>query len=144
MFQKSTFNPAWWLRNRHGQTMLAKLLRKSESIDTQLQTLETPDGDFIDLAWTETPENCDKPIVVVLHGLEGSKDSHYAKGMLSAIKDNQWIGLLMHFRGCSGRPNRQASAYHSGDIRDITFLTDYLNQHYPSNPKSHYRLFIGW
>jgi len=36
----------------------------------------------------------------------------------------------MHFRGCSGKPNRQASSYHSGDIRDISYLTEHLIARY--------------
>jgi len=127
MFSTSEFKPAWWLTNAHLQTLAAKLFRRKHSIHTDTETLELPDGDFIDLAWTEKPKkNNTRPIVVMLHGLEGSKDSHYAKGMLDAIKKRGWIAVLMHFRGCSGKPNRQASSYHSGDIRDIRYLTQHL------------------
>lgn len=127
MHSVSEFKPAWWLTNPHLQTLAAKLFRRNQKLITQAETLELPDGDFIDLAWTEKPlENNTRPIVVVLHGLEGSKDSHYAKGMLNAIKERGWLGVLMHFRGCSGKPNRQASSYHSGDIRDISYLTQHL------------------
>jgi len=131
MYSVSNFKPAWWLSNAHLQTLAAKFFRRKHQVATQNETLELPDGDFIDLAWTEQPQpDNNKPIVVVLHGLEGSKDSHYAKGMLSAIKARGWIAVLMHFRGCSGKPNRQASSYHSGDTRDITYLTEYLIARY--------------
>ena len=131
MYSTSQFKPAWWLKNAHFQTLAAKLFRRKHILNTQAETLELPDGDFIELAWTEkTKLNNTRPIVVVLHGLEGSKDSHYAKGMLNAIKNRGWIGVLMHFRGCSGKPNRQASSYHSGDTRDITFLTQLLASRY--------------
>lgn len=131
MYSTSQFKPAWWLTNAHFQTLAAKFFRRKQSLLTNTETLELPDGDFIDLAWTEQPEkNNTRPIVVMLHGLEGSKDSHYAKGMLNAIKKRGWIAVLMHFRGCSGRPNRQASSYHSGDIRDISYLTQYLKNRY--------------
>ena len=133
----STFKPAWWLRNRHLQTMAPRLIRAKQTIDYVTETLELPDGDFIDLAWTRQPEeDNDTPIVMVLHGLEGSINSPYAKGMMNAIKSRGWIGLLMHFRGCSGRPNRQGHAYHSGDTFDVHFLTDVIRQRHPSNPKA--------
>jgi predicted alpha/beta-fold hydrolase len=132
MFTKSQFNPAWWLRNAHLQTIIAKWLKVKKSIHTTRETIELPDGDFIDLAWTEKPKKNDKrPIVVVLHGLEGSVNSHYAKGMLAAIKGKKWLGVLMHFRGCSGRVNRKANSYHSGDTRDIHYLTQQLAMQYP-------------
>ena len=131
MYSASKFKPAWWLTNAHAQTLVAKFFRHKQKLVTCTETLELPDGDFIDLAWTELPkQNNTKPIVVILHGLEGSKDSHYAKGMLNAIRSRGWIAVLMHFRGCSGKPNRQASSYHSGDIRDISYLTEQLITRY--------------
>ncbi|REL28449.1 hydrolase [Thalassotalea euphylliae] len=144
MITTSNFKPAWWLRNAHLQTILAKFFRKKQWIALHKSSLETPDDDFIDLAWTALPErNNTKPIVVVLHGLEGSADSHYAKGMLSAIKARGWIGLLMHFRGCSGRPNRQGRSYHSGDTRDISFLSEWLHNLYPQAPKAAVGFSLG-
>ncbi|MDX2368682.1 MAG: hydrolase [Colwellia sp.] len=131
MYTASKFKPAWWLTNAHSQTLAAKFFRHKQQLVTCTETLELPDGDFIDLAWTEQPEkNNTKPIIVMLHGLEGSKDSHYAKGMLNAIRSRGWIAVLMHFRGCSGKLNRQASSYHSGDIRDISYLTEQLITRY--------------
>jgi len=131
MYSISQFKPAWWLSNAHFQTLGAKLFRRKDTFVTKNETLELPDGDFVDLAWTEVPKkNNTRPIVVILHGLEGSKDSHYARGMLKAIKSRGWIAVLMHFRGCGGKPNRQASSYHSGDIRDITYFTKQLSLRY--------------
>ncbi|MCW8864712.1 MAG: hydrolase [Colwellia sp.] len=131
MYSASKFKPAWWLTNAHFQTLAAKFFRRNQQLKTNNETLELPDGDFIELAWTEQPQKDNtKPIVVMLHGLEGSKDSHYAKGMLSAIKARGWIAVLMHFRGCGGKPNRQASSYHSGDTRDISYLTEHLIARY--------------
>jgi hypothetical protein len=54
--------------------------------------------------------------------------------MMATIKQKQWIGLLMHFRGCSGRANRLTAAYHSGDTRDITYLANLLKKRYHSRP----------
>lgn len=127
MIKNSTFKPAWWLTSCHLQTMAAKLLRRNQAITVISETIELPDGDFVDLAWTEQPEAALlKPIVYVLHGLEGSIDSHYAKGMMAAIKAKGWIGVLMHFRGCSGRPNRHGPSYHSGATWDVHYCTDFL------------------
>lgn len=131
MYSVSQFKAAWWLTNNHLQTLAAKFFRRNQQFTTITETLELPDGDFVDLAWTEQPNKHNtRPIVVMLHGLEGSKDSHYAKGMLNAIKARGWIAVLMHFRGCSGKPNRHACSYHSGDIRDISYLTEHLIAHY--------------
>jgi uncharacterized protein len=125
----SEFKPAWWCRNRHLQTLYPRLFRKAPSLNLYDEQLELPDGDFIDLVWTEKIET--GPIVVLLHGLEGSIDSSYVKGILKTIVDCDWQGVLMQFRGCSGRHNRLERSYHSGDTGDInTFITE-LKTRYP-------------
>jgi predicted alpha/beta-fold hydrolase len=87
--------------------------------------LELPDGDFVDLDWTPASN---QPLVTVFHGLEGSIDSKYAVGIMAAIHRRGWRGVLMHFRGCSGSPNRLARTYHSGDTGDIGYLLDVLSR----------------
>ena len=103
--------------------MLPTLLNRQFSLTLHHHTLLTSDHDFLDLVWTQRPDKqfqC--PIVIIFHGLEGSIQSPYAQGMMSAIKKAGWIGLLMHFRGCSGRPNLRARSYHRGETTDSPFL----------------------
>ena len=69
---------------------------------------------------------------MLFHGLEGSIDSPYVKGILKAITDNGWQGVLMHFRGCSGRHNRLQRSYHSGDTGDINSFITELKTRYPN------------
>ncbi|WP_426369650.1 hydrolase [Pseudocolwellia sp. HL-MZ7] len=131
MFQASNFTPAKGLSNPHMQTMVAKWLTQKDLIPTVRETLELPDGDFVDLTWTETPEASDtKPIVVLLHGLQGCEYSHYVKSMFKAVVQKGWIGVLIHFRGCSGKPNRLAHSYHSGFTYDIRYFTEQLKSRY--------------
>ena len=62
MFTQSQFIPAWWLQNAHCQTIFAKFLRSKKQLITSNETVELPDGDFIDLAWTDIPkENESRP-----------------------------------------------------------------------------------
>jgi hypothetical protein len=125
------FKPAWWCRGPHGQTLWARLARRSPHVALRRERLELPDGDFIDLDWTE---NGSGPIVIVLHGLEGSSDSPYARGLLRAIERRGWRGVVMHFRGCSGEPNRLPRSYHSGDTGDLAFLVTTLRRREPRAP----------
>jgi len=135
MFITSEFRAAWWLSNAHGQTILAKYLKRNQIVNTIDEIVECPDGDFVELAWTDMPTpNSRKPIIVLLHGLAGSKHSHYAKGMLNSIKQRGWHGVLMHFRGCGKYPNRHAHSYHSGDTRDITFISQRIQMLFPNAP----------
>jgi predicted alpha/beta-fold hydrolase len=61
----------------------------------------------------------DGPVVVLVHGLEGSSDSHYARALLWALSRIGWRGVVPHFRGCSGEANRLPRAYHSGDHQEV-------------------------
>ncbi|MBD3721420.1 hypothetical protein IE992_20610 [Klebsiella pneumoniae] len=55
--------------NRHLQTMLPRLIRRKLRFTPHWQRLELPDGDFVDLAWSEDPHRArHKPRLVVFHG----------------------------------------------------------------------------
>jgi len=129
MVIQSQFKPAWWLPNAHAQTIWPQLVRSTTKIKFQLERLELPDGDFCDLVWTE---NNSGPIIIVLHGLEGSINSHYAGNMLAALHHSGWRPVLMHFRGCSGIHNRNARSYHSGETGDLKFLIETLSTRHKS------------
>lgn len=65
--------------------------------------------------------------MVLFHGLEGSSRSHYARALMQAVADRGWHGVVVHFRGCSGEPNRLARAYHSGDSAEIAWVLTQLS-----------------
>jgi len=104
-----------WLPGGHLQTIWPYVLRRRR-VRFRRERVGTPDGDFWDFDWL-TPERAgrDAPLLVVLHGLEGSSASHYARALMSALSDRGWQGVVPHFRGCSGEPNLMPRAYHSGD-----------------------------
>ncbi len=141
----SSFKPAWGCHNRHLQTLYPALLRKSPVITFNNELLELPDGDFIDLAWTENQSDTDQnnPIIILLHGLEGSINSHYAKGILKKVHSYGWQGVLMHFRGCSGRHNRLDRSYHSGETGDIHTLISTLKIRYPDRKLAAVGISLG-
>ena len=97
---------------------------------TRRERLELPDGDFVDLDWTlgtgQETQGSDSPLVCVFHGLAGSIASPYAAGIVAALQRHGMRAVFLHFRGCSGEPNRLARAYHSGDTADIGFLVETL------------------
>ena len=130
MITSSQFKPAWWLPGTHAQTLWPSLIRQPVEIELTKERLMLPDSDFLDLAWTKS--NSDK-IVIVLHGLEGSIDSSYARGMLAAIDSKGWRGVFMHFRGCSGEHNFEDRGYHSGETGDLRFLVETLRKRHPKS-----------
>ncbi len=132
------FIAATGIKNPHLQTLLPRLIRRKVLFDPVWQTLDTWDGDFLDLAWSEdytTEVAQTKPLFILFHGLEGGFDSPYANGLMHAFHQQGWLAVIMHFRGCSGKPNRLARSYHSGEIEDARFLLEYLNQKFPHQQK---------
>ncbi len=80
----------------------------------------TPDGDFIDVDWLQTPPG--RTLLVVFHGLEGSSESHYAQAFADFARGNGYHFAMPHFRGCSGEMNLGPRAYHSGDFEEIGWI----------------------
>lgn len=123
----STFRPLRGADNPHVQTLLPRLIRHRARLQPVWQQLDLPDGDFVDLAWSEAPQSArHKPRVVLFHGLEGSFHSPYAHGLLQACREQGWLAVIMHFRGCSGRPNRLNRIYHSGETDDGSYLLRWM------------------
>ncbi len=133
MITTGNFTPGPWCRHPHLQTLLPRVIAPRHDLELVDERLELPDGDFVDLCWTRTPQT-GEPVVIIFHGLEGSIRSPYANGMLHAIRMHGWCGVLMHFRGCSGVHNRLERSYHSGDTGDIAFFIRSLSQRHPNSP----------
>ncbi len=130
MIHPADFTPAWWLPGAHLQTLVPNLLPR-RGVALRRERLEMPDGDFLDLDWGPQREG---PLVLLLHGLEGSSRSPYAAGLMRRLAQAGCQGLVMHFRGCSGEPNRLPRAYSAGETGDIAHVVDHLRRRAPDRP----------
>lgn len=129
--QTSSFKPAWWLPGAHLQTLFPHVFRRRAPPPLRRERFELDDGDFIDIDWT--PERVG-PLVVLLHGLEGSVRSHYAAGLMTTLNARGLQVAMMNFRGCSGEPNRLPRSYHSGETGDIDTFLRLLRLRFPQRP----------
>ncbi|MEM7293190.1 MAG: hydrolase [Pseudomonadota bacterium] len=131
MIIESDFTPASGMRNPHIQTIWASMVRRLSAPLTRRERLELPDGDFIDIDHLKG----NSPLrVCVFHGLEGSIQSNYAKGILNALAVHGIRATFVHFRGCSETPNRLLRSYHSGQTADMRYLFETLQQREPESP----------
>lgn len=124
----SGFTPNRVLKNRHIQTIFPNVIVPRAHVHVRHEHLELPDGDFTRVDWTSGTEG---PIVIVLHGLEGSIKSHYAARIMRRLQQLGLRGALLHFRGCGGPPNRLSIGYHSGFTQDLEYFTGLLRQREP-------------
>ena len=115
------------------QTVLAARLFRPPRPAVVAERLELDDGDFVDLAHGAGHALApDAPLVALFHGLAGSVDSGYARGAMAALGAAGFATCLMHWRGCSGEPNRLARSYHSGASDDVARLLDTLRARRPA------------
>lgn len=121
----SAFRPAWWLRGDHAQTLWPAFFRRRTQIDINWERVELDDGDFLDLAWSGPTGG---RIVMLLHGLQGGIESHYATGIMQRLNTVGFRVCLMHFRGCGQEPNRLPISYHSGKTDDPQQILLHIQQ----------------
>ncbi|WKE65210.1 hydrolase [Gallaecimonas kandeliae] len=133
MILESHFSPALGLGNCHAQTVFPTLHRSKPWVATRSEWLDTPDGDRLALC-TPRPlaDDPERPLVLVLHGLEGSVNSPYVQGLMTALLARNFQVAVMHFRGCGGVPNKLPRAYHSGDSADPRWLAALLKARFPA------------
>ena len=127
--QNSRFQPAWWLKNRHAQTVYPSLpWARPPRVALRSETLELPDGDATVVDWlVETPDSVqDMPLLVILHGLESSAEASYAQMLLAAARDHGWNACVLHFRDCGDYRNRLPRRYHAGETNDIRYFLEQL------------------
>jgi len=109
-----------WLPGGNAQTIYPYLLNRRLPVYYRRERWELEDGDFIDVDWLDGQS--EKPLVVLLHGLEGGSYSHYALSIMRFLQAMHWRGAVIHFRGCSGHSNRLPRAYHAGDSAEIDWM----------------------
>lgn len=128
------FTPAFALKNRHLQTLYSSFFRKSKNLDFEIEKFILSDEDFLEAYWLNKPKkNSKTPIVIILHGLQGSYSSPYINGIMHALKINSFSCVLMHFRSCSGKMNKKLRSYHSGETEDLREFVSSIKKRFVNN-----------
>ena len=125
----SQFKSAWWLNNRHLQTIFPSLPWSGiPAVALESEALELPDGDVTVVDWMVGGPAADTgaPLLIILHGLEGSANSSYARSLLHAATQMGWRAAVLHFRDCGDYRNRLPRRYHAGETNDIRYFVESL------------------
>ena len=119
--QESALRAPSWLPGGNVQTIWPVLCsRRPPDVAWRRERWNAPDGDFIDVDFVDAAP--DSPLLVLLHGLEGSSQSHYALAFAHWARQHGWRFAVPHWRGCSGELNHAPRAYHSGDHEEVDWL----------------------
>ena len=126
------FRPAWWLPGPHLPTLWGKLARRGPRVVTEVERWRTPDDDWVAVHRLRAPAGA--PRLLILHGLEGSARSHYARGLFAEAARRGWEATVLQFRSCGGVLNDRPRFYHSGETTDLAFVVRRLVSEAPRVP----------
>lgn len=119
---KIAYKPVPILRGQHIETMVPGLFRKPKKISPRKETINTPDDDFLELDWYEKNSST---LAIISHGLEGSSDRAYMKGMAKIFNDHNYDAVCWNYRGCGSRINNKPILYHSGATYDLATVIEH-------------------
>jgi len=114
---EDTYRPPFLFRNGHCNTISAAMLRPKIALPYERERFILEDGDFVDLDFVRKGST---RLVVLMHGLEGSSDRAYIRGMASRFLWAGFDALAFNFRGCSGELNHAIKGYHMAATGDLT------------------------
>jgi len=115
------FQPHERLRNGHAMTLWAWARPRT------FPALPAPESRVFDVAadarvlaqchWQRTRTN--PPTIIVLHGLEGSSEAHYVRGVADKAWARGFNVLRLNQRNCGGTEHLCTTLYHSGLSDDV-------------------------
>jgi len=119
------------------RTLWGKFARRRPALTTRAERWATPDGDEIELHRVDPadPGAAHGGRLLVLHGLEGTIESHYLRGILAQARRRGWSADALIFRTCNGEMTRTRRLYHSGETTDLQFVVERLVQAYDVDPE---------
>jgi predicted alpha/beta-fold hydrolase len=114
------FIPRRWLENGHAMTVFAwartRLFPELPPAEARLIQV-TPDTQVLAHCFWQ-PSRAGKPTLLALHGLEGSSDAHYMRGLAHEAWARGWNAVLLNQRNCGGTEHLTPGLYHSGLTAD--------------------------
>jgi predicted alpha/beta-fold hydrolase len=110
------FEPHAWLRTGHLQTMAAAFLRRKFALPPARERLFRVDDEtqLKGVCHWQPGKRTDAPVIVIVHGLEGSCDSNYAIGIADKAYQRGFHAVRMNQRNCGGTELLTPTLYNSG------------------------------
>ena len=122
------FDPPPWLRGGHRMTIYAWARRRA------FPQLPPPTPRLFDVGpdtrvlahchWQ--PDPAARPTLVALHGLEGSSDAHYMRGIADKAFRRGFNVVRLNQRNCGGTEHLSPGLYHSGLTSDVQAVLEQL------------------
>jgi uncharacterized protein len=116
----SNFRPRRFLGGGHMQTIASFFLpRRFSLLPSDDRVIEVEPGIPVLCRCHWQPERRSALTIIIVHGLEGSSESHYMMGIAEKGMAAGMNVILMNQRTCGGTDRLAATLYHSGRSDDI-------------------------
>jgi uncharacterized protein len=123
----STFHPRRGLRGGHLQTLGSFFLPRTISVPpSEERLIEVEAGAKVLCHCHWQPDRQAGLTVLILHGLEGSSDSTYMKGIAAKGLAVGMNVVRMNQRNCGGTDHFSPTLYHSGRSTDVAAVARHL------------------
>jgi uncharacterized protein len=118
------FEPRKGLRNGHLQTIFGNYLPRPPFLCpsvAELVEVDSADGSRVKCFcnWQPEPVRANRLTVILVHGLEGSSESRYIKGITARAWGAGFNVVRMNMRNCGGTDELTPTLYHSGLSSDV-------------------------
>jgi uncharacterized protein len=110
------FEPHPWLRNGHAQTIASSFVRRTFTLPAGEERLFRVDAEtqLKALCHWQPERRRDLPVIVIVHGLEGSCESNYSAGIADKAWARGFHAVRMNQRNCGGTERLTPTLYNSG------------------------------
>ena len=139
----SAYQPPWWLRNAHLQTMLsasgtrlrrgARLLRASGATTTEL-ILDGSQGVRLQALHSHVPGRAPVGVALLLHGWEGSTESGYMRMSAARLLERGLDVVRLNFRDHGNTHHLNPELFHSCRIDEVVQAAGDVARRFPGLP----------
>ena len=123
------FFPHPLLKNGHAMTLAAAFWRRSFRLpppDDRLFQVD-PDSNILGHCHWQKEKDKTAPVLVLVHGLEGSRDSNYMRGIAEKAWGRGFHVIRLNQRNCGGTELLTPTLYNSGMSSDYRAVLDELS-----------------
>lgn len=122
------FEPHPLLRNGHAMTMASAFARRHFTLAPAEDRLFAVDSDskILGRCHWQAGKRSDVPVIVIVHGLEGSSESNYALGIAEKAVAAGLHAMRLNQRNCGGTESLTPTLYNSGMSADYRAVFEEL------------------
>jgi uncharacterized protein len=126
--EASEFEPHPLLKNGHAMTIVAAFTRRKFDLPRaeERQFEVEPASRILGLCHWRDRKRKDQPVLVLVHGLEGSSDSNYMKGIAEKAWGRGFHVVRLNQRNCGGTERLTPTLYNSGMSGDFRAVFEEL------------------